>query len=59
MASALALVSTNCLPRRGLLRPELAHASDVGVSYALLSGLGLLVHRIPSAPASGWPPPSW
>jgi hypothetical protein len=47
-ATLLTLVATSCLLRRGLLSPAVAHASDVGVSYVLLSGLGLLVYRIPA-----------
>jgi hypothetical protein len=46
-ATLLTLVVTTCLLRRGLLSPAVAHASDVGVSYALLTALGMLVHRLP------------
>jgi hypothetical protein len=46
-ATLLTLVVTTCLLRRGLLSPAVAHASDVGASYALLTALGLLVHRLP------------
>jgi hypothetical protein len=46
-ATLLTLVVTTCLLRRGLLSPAVAHASDVGVSYALLAALGMLVHRLP------------
>jgi hypothetical protein len=46
-ATLLTLVVTTCLLRHGLLSPAVAHASDVGVSYALLTALGMLVHRLP------------
>jgi len=46
-ATLLTLVATTCLLRHGLLSPTVAHAADVGVSYALLAGLGLLLHRLP------------
>jgi hypothetical protein len=46
-ATLLTLVVTTCLLRHGLLSPAVAHAADVGVSYALLAGFGLLVHRLP------------
>lgn len=46
-ATLLTLVATTCLLRHGLLSPAVAHAADVGLSYALLTGLGLLVHRLP------------
>jgi hypothetical protein len=46
-ATLLTLVVTTCLFRRGLLSPAVAHGSDVGVSYALLTALGMLVHRLP------------
>jgi hypothetical protein len=46
-ATLLTLVATTCLLRHGLLSPAVAHASDVGVSYALLTAVGLLLHRLP------------
>jgi len=46
-ATLLTLVATTCLLRHGLLSPAVAHAADVGVSYALLTALGLLLHRLP------------
>lgn len=46
-ATLLTLVVTTCLLRRGLLSPAVAHAADVGISYALLTALGLLLHRLP------------
>lgn len=46
-ATLLTLVATTCLLRHGLLSPAVAHAADVGLSYALLTALGLLVHRLP------------
>jgi len=46
-ATLLTLLVTTCLLRRGLLSPAVAHASDVGVSYVVLTALGLLVHRVP------------
>jgi len=46
-ATLFTLVATTCLLRHGLLSPAVAHAADVGVSYALLAGFGLLLHRLP------------
>lgn len=45
-ATLLTLVATTSMLRHGLLEPSVAHSSDVGVSYILLTALGLLVYRL-------------
>lgn len=47
-ATLLTLVATTCLLRHGLLSPEVAKDSDVGVSYVVLTAVGLLIHAIRS-----------
>jgi multisubunit Na+/H+ antiporter MnhG subunit len=45
-ATLLTVVAAVGLLRLGRISPAVAHASDVGVSYAVMAGLGVLLHRL-------------
>lgn len=46
-ATLLTVAVAVALLRAHRLGPAVAHASDVGVSYAVMAGIGVLLHRIP------------